>query len=640
MSNRTVIKSHFRTGDIPTQDNFYDLIDSVLNQDEDGITKKAGNPISLQAEGDVTGVQNVLFLYRKLTDESPGWKISLNPRSDPQAAATNKPGLNISDGPSGASRLFIRGSDGNVGLGTIEPAANLHIRGAGSSQVLMGDWKGGANYAGISLNGTLDASNYNVLSAPTDKSLYLNRPPGSDIRFRMANNDQMALSTAGHLGIGTEAPLARLQVVGGAIMPAPGNADTAGIQFPNDPFGGAGDNAWIRYYARAGEACTLEIGIANDGDDHIALMPSGNVGIGTVAPAYKLHVAGSLSFGGFTVNDADEWPNVVWCRDTARAWDEGLIKGNSSKGVYNRAGFGIHMHESKHFCFYSTNWNPLMDLEGGSGNLYVRGNVGIGTATPKAKLHVNGAVFAGTSDIYFTDTNHGHTGIGNSQGYAAIENGVGYNALMILGRMMGNRRKVNVYDDLVVAGLITPNSDGRIKKDIAASNAARDITILNKLKVRDYLYKAAPPGEAMLQKGFVAQEVEEVFPDAVVKHADFVPDVFAQATSVTKNGEELTVTMAADHGLETGDLVRLITSAGTKEVTVARINGTEFSVSNWTGETDSVFVYGKMVQDFRSLNYNAIFSLGISAMQELYRQVQQLKADLSWAKEKLVQYSL
>jgi hypothetical protein len=64
--------------------------------------------------------------------------------------------------------------------------------------------------------------------------------------------------------------------------------------FPNNAFGGGGDAAWIRYYARTGEACTLEIHIDNDADDHIALMPSGNVGIGLVDPKAKLEVNGEL----------------------------------------------------------------------------------------------------------------------------------------------------------------------------------------------------------------------------------------------------------------------------------------------------------------------------------------------------------
>jgi hypothetical protein len=65
-------------------------------------------------------------------------------------------------------------------------------------------------------------------------------------------------------------------------------------------------------------------------------------------------------------------------------------------------------------------------------------NLGIGTAAPNARLDVRGAIHAGGSDIYFTETTHRHTGFGNTPGFAAIENdGSTYNALMILGRSTG-----------------------------------------------------------------------------------------------------------------------------------------------------------------------------------------------------------
>ncbi|HEX4917504.1 MAG TPA: hypothetical protein VFV43_06380, partial [Limnobacter sp.] len=60
----------------------------------------------------------------------------------------------------------------------------------------------------------------------------------------------------------------------------------------NDPGGGGGDQAYMRYYVRSGEATTFALGNPNDGDDHIALLPGGNVGIGTAEPQYKLDVVG------------------------------------------------------------------------------------------------------------------------------------------------------------------------------------------------------------------------------------------------------------------------------------------------------------------------------------------------------------
>jgi hypothetical protein len=92
------------------------------------------------------------------------------------------------------------------------------------------------------------------------------------------------------IGTGTIDPKAKLQVAKGAIMPEVGNSEEAGILFPKDPGGGSGDAAWIRYYPRTGEATTFEIGTSNDGDDHLALMASGGVGVGTTTPEAKLHI--------------------------------------------------------------------------------------------------------------------------------------------------------------------------------------------------------------------------------------------------------------------------------------------------------------------------------------------------------------
>jgi hypothetical protein len=108
----------------------------------------------------------------------------------------------------------------------------------------------------------------------------------------------MTLRISGNVGIGTTEPRARLEVAG-AIMPAAGNTDAAGILFPPNPGGGGGDSAWLRYYARTGEATTLEIGVSNDADDNIALISPGGVGIGTRTPRTALDTGmGVLSGAG------------------------------------------------------------------------------------------------------------------------------------------------------------------------------------------------------------------------------------------------------------------------------------------------------------------------------------------------------
>jgi hypothetical protein len=89
------------------------------------------------------------------------------------------------------------------------------------------------------------------------------------------------------------------------LRPSTGNGNN-GIIFPTDPGGGSGDVAFIKYYARSGEGCTLEIACTNDADDHILLSTTGGVGIGVI-PATKFHVAGDiLATGNITAYYSDE----------------------------------------------------------------------------------------------------------------------------------------------------------------------------------------------------------------------------------------------------------------------------------------------------------------------------------------------
>lgn len=126
------------------------------------------------------------------------------------------------------------------------------------------------------------------------------------------------------------------------IIPSAGNGEHSGIIFPANPGGGGYDQAWIKYYPRAGEDCTLEIGTSNDRSDHISLIASGNVGVGTLEPADKLDVAGEMRIlsgqnpvrftSGWTGFTGQSKKNAEISNDTTN-YNSLMIAGNGISGV-------------------------------------------------------------------------------------------------------------------------------------------------------------------------------------------------------------------------------------------------------------------------------------------------------------------
>ena len=366
----------------------------------------------------------------------------------------------------------------DVTVKTLTTAGNLTVKGdlTVNGKQLLGDiadllsavkslQSDKLNRAGDTVTGTLNIQKLNVLGAlqvngglysaqnfriiQTDAADWLRINPDSKYPG-IALYKSVAIGEGGvAIGEWSQPPKGNLKVTGlitasSSSTPPVKDANgvpalTSGIRFLDNPGGGGADAAWIQYYARSGEACTLEIGVSNDGDDHIALMPSGCVGVNTTSPAYTLDVNGSVRLGGFTDADADEWPKVVWYRDPAKGWDEGLIKHSSQKGFFKRSGFGIHIEQSRDWGVWSSGWTPLLGVEGGTGNTKIKGKLELGN-----------------SDLYFTEINHNHTGYGNTTGYAAIENAANFGALMILGRNVGSpsacNRVVKLWDYLQVNG--------------------------------------------------------------------------------------------------------------------------------------------------------------------------------------------
>lgn len=318
-------------------------------------------------------------------------------------------------GANPAERLRV-GANGNVGIGVGGTAdAPLHIAG--------GQWDLTNTEGDLKIGNAATRLKMSIALGGAGTGDARIRSQGGTSRLMLGSGTTDAIIiSGGSVGLGTLTPGAKLEINDGDLLLK------AGTGTPDDPgdivFQSANGAQKARIYSppSAGAGLMLAVG---DNTPRILINAAGNVGIGAnvTAPQRVLHVEGSevhSGGGGAGYSFAS--------RDT----NGGAFADNGAGGsrwVWYAAG-GV-----------SRLWSA------GADRLNVKTN---------GDLTVTGAYYAGNSDIYFTDTGHNHTGIGNTAGFAAIENSTNYGALMILGRTVpGTGRVIRMWDIVTVEGNLT-----------------------------------------------------------------------------------------------------------------------------------------------------------------------------------------
>jgi hypothetical protein len=370
--------------------------------------------------------------------------------------------LNIKTGYAGASNIrigstgdttqvFISGS-GNVGIGTTSPVAKLEPYGTG--------WTSNAAGSGLlRLNGTDNYPTITFAQSSTPKwSMYVggagswigNGNIGIVSHFGTEDATRVKLtviSGSGNVGIGTTSPGAKLQVSSSASTLAAsfqGNVgvgnlagyyyglcsltkQTSGLNLNimyaslssgygeilmsnyNDNTGASGWASYIRSYSNPSSdySSILTFGTcaASTGApvERMRITATGNVGIGTTGPLYRLQLGNLtststatpeiLSLGGTFSNSAGS--NVK-----LRVYDD---TGSAVGGMSVSSGqMEVNTWSSGKIAFYrGTTQSAIIDANG---------NVGIGTSSPGAKLVILGETQISSNSAYTTHLNYNDAG--------------------------------------------------------------------------------------------------------------------------------------------------------------------------------------------------------------------------------------
>ena len=309
---------------------------------------------------------------------------------------------------SGAGDIYIAG---NVGIGTTSPSTNLHV--AGSARVTGDriDVNSNTRITGAYYENSNTEYTYIDMYNGGNASINIGtKHPLSYISFESgsgAYTERMRITNTGNVGVGTTSPGKKL-VIAGASSELQFDSDSDVSTIASRSLGGASDK-WL-----------------------LINPAGGNVGIGTTSPTTFLTVSGQGNRTGGNIQvgaQGEASYKYGWITSThynATSEPEGFsliggLAGPTNNTVYI-GGFIWESNPATEIVFHTQ--NAITHGTGGSERMRITsaGNVGIGTTSPDAKLHVASGKVAVDNTSSSTDVRYGGSLLALANSYSALDN--------------------------------------------------------------------------------------------------------------------------------------------------------------------------------------------------------------------------
>ena len=351
---------------------------------------------------------------------------------------------------------------------------------------------------------------------------------------------------------------------------------------------------------------------------------AGNVGIGTTAPTSPLHIAISSASGSggsslFLQNITGGANTYVDLNTTT--YTVATVSTPATLRFIDDGNF------SNHITFRTKIPGAANDADAERMRIASNGYVGIGTTSPAYPLDVENSVSVTISNYeYMNSTSQSHNG-----GSLALSFSI--NA-----------------SNVIRAGEFDALSDERIKENINSIKGAKASDIVANLRPVTYEYIDKPTKGFGTKFGFIAQEVEKYAPTVVKRSTDFIPNIFKMVNDGSNN------IVCNTENIKPGDEVKLITATGEKIIKVLSVNNGSIHMENMGGPNanesnteksitldwgkepamQNFLVYGTKVDDFRTIDYDQLVSLCVSALQDQQKSIQELNNKLNDQQSSLV----
>jgi len=175
-------------------------------------------------------------------------------------------------------------------------------------------------------------------------------------------------------------------------------------------------------------------------------------------------------------------------------------------------------------------------------------------------------------------------------------------------------------------------SDTRIKKNIRDIDDVEGLQKILLVQPKKYNYIEYEKNKNVDIIGFIAQQIDEVIPEAISKSTGIVPNIYKNCSVYNKRN--IICSIPLDVEIDTEVIITDTEKGSGGRYKIKEIYNDYFVIDKDI-DRDEVFVKGYEIKDLHHLDKNYIYTLNVCATQELYKLIMEQREEINNLKNRL-----